>query len=141
MRTAWGILIIPLGFTPSATSFGGCAMHSATAVPQHFMPAEHANFLAAKVVAHATAFLDGRNDAAELGRNAKAMQIELMIGTDDPASRAVLDPARLLVVAMMGASYAHGEPRQDRWQHVMGALVELVRHESTELRRTGAQRS
>jgi hypothetical protein len=33
-------------------------------------PAEHANFLAAKIVAYATAFLDGRDDAKNLGRNA-----------------------------------------------------------------------
>jgi hypothetical protein len=93
----------------------------------------NASFLAAKVVAYATAYLDGRNDATELGRNAKTMQFELMTGTDDPPSRAVLDPARLLVVAMMGTSYAEGETRQDRWQHVMGALVELVRHEAAAL--------
>lgn len=102
--------------------------------PQNFTPAEHANFIAGKVVAYATAFLDGRNDAAELGRNARAVQIELMTGIDDVTAKPMLDSARLLVVAMMGTSYAHGDQRQDRWQMVMGALVELVRHESLALR-------
>jgi len=105
-------------------------MHSAA---PGFTPAQHASFLAAKVVAHATSFLNGNSDAVALGHNAKAMQFELMTGTDDSASRAVLDPARLLVVAMMGCSYAQGETRQERWQYVMGALVELVRHEAKAL--------
>lgn len=104
-------------------------MHDA-APPAGFTPAQHASFLAAKAVAHATSYLNGHSNAATLGHNAKAMQFELMTGSDDAASRAVLDPARLLVVAMMGTSYAQGETRQDRWQHVMGALVELVRHEA-----------
>lgn len=107
----------------------------------NFSPAEHANFLAAKAAAHATAFLDGRNQAAELARNADAMQCELMTAAYDPAANAILDPTRLLVVAMARTAISQGEARQDRWQQVMGALVELVRHESTELRRTGAQRS
>jgi hypothetical protein len=103
--------------------------------PAHLNAADQANLIAGKVVAHATAYLDGRNDASELARNARALQIELLgAPSDDPKARPILDVARLLVAAMMGASWAAGEARQDRWQHVMGALVELVRHESNALR-------
>ena len=107
----------------------------------NFTAAEHANFLAAKVVGYATAFLDGRHDTITLGRNARSAQMEVLAAVDDPQAKATLDPVRLLIVAMMGTSYADSEVRQDRWQQVMGSLVELVRHESSELKRTGAQRS
>lgn len=104
-------------------------------------PPESANFIAAKAVAHATAYLDGRNDAALLARNADDMQCELIVASSEGNANRILDPTRLLVVAMSRTAIAQGEARQDRWQSVMGALVELVRHESHELRRTGAQRS
>lgn len=107
----------------------------------NFTPAEHANFVAAKVVSHATAFLTGRHDAGELGRNARSVMCELIPVTDDLAAKAILAPARLCVVAMLGTAAADSEDRRDRWSMVMGALVELVRHESQELRKTGAQRS
>lgn len=100
----------------------------------NFSVPEHANFLGAKVIAHATAFLDGRNDAADLGRNARSVNLELIPVGDDPKAKPLLDAARLLVIAMMGASAAADEVRQDRWMQVMGSLVELVRHESLELR-------
>jgi hypothetical protein len=106
----------------------------------HFTPAEAANFLAAKAVAHATAFLDGRNNEAELARHADAVQLELMAYAD-PSTNIILDPVRLLNVAMMRTAVASGEGRQDRWRQVMGALVKLVQHESVELRISGAQRS
>jgi hypothetical protein len=38
----------------------------------------------------------------------------------------------------MGAAMARGEARQDRWQQVMGSLVELIRHESRQLARADA---
>jgi hypothetical protein len=110
-------------------------------VHSNFSPVEHANFVVAKAVSHATAYLDGRNDADQLGRNARAVMCELIPVTDDPRAKAILDPARLLTIAMLNAAVAQGEARQDRWSQVMGALVELVRHESTELRKSGAQRS
>jgi hypothetical protein len=110
-------------------------------VHTNFTPAEHANFLAGKITGYATAFLDGRHDVITLGRNSRSAQMEVMAAVDDPAAKAILDPVRLLIVSMMGTAYAQGDERQDRWQQVMGALVELVRHESSELKRTGAQRS
>jgi hypothetical protein len=109
-------------------------MHSPGALPANFTPAEHANFLAGKAVSYATGYLDGRHDASQLARHARALQIELLAAPDDPAARAILDPVRMLMVAMTCTSWAFGEARQDRWQHVMGSLVELVRHESIELR-------
>jgi hypothetical protein len=36
----------------------------------------------------------------------------------------------LIVSHEHGHAYADGVGRQDRWQHVMGSLVELVRFES-----------
>lgn len=104
-------------------------------------PAEHANFVAAKVVAHATAFLNGSHDAGQLGSNARSVNLELIPCADDLKARAILDAARLLVTAMLGAAAAEGEARQDRWMHAMAAMIELVRYESTELKRSGAQRS
>lgn len=106
----------------------------------NFTPAEAANFLAAKAVAHATAFLNDRNNADELARNAYGIQIELLAASDASAN-VILDPVRLLNVAMLGTAISSGPARRDRWMQVMSALVELVRHESTELRKSGAQRS
>jgi hypothetical protein len=106
----------------------------------HFTQAEAANFLAAKAVAYATAFLDGRHGALELARHAAAVQLELMT-LADPSTNIILDPVRLLNVAMMRTASAQGGVRQDRWRAVMTSLLDLVRHESIELRVSGAQRS
>jgi hypothetical protein len=114
---------------------GGAAVHS------RLSPADHANLIAAKVVSHAEAYLDGRNDLADLARNAASDMIELVACSDDKAAKSILDPARLLTIAMIGTAGAASDGRLDRWQQVMGALVELVRHESTELRKSGVQRS
>src|ERR1700730_10676755 len=106
--------------------------------------AEEASFLAARAIAHATAYLDGRNDTAELARHVDGLQCELMTvwsATSDLHINAILNPVRLLVVAMRHAASAHGEARQDRWHQVMGSLVELVRQESRELREAGEQQS
>ena len=104
----------------------------------NFTPAEHANFLAGKVVAQATAYLNGRNDAAMLGRNAESMFLELIATPDDPRAKRILDASQLLVASMTGASRASDPAREDRWQQVMGALVELVRHESMQMRQATA---
>jgi hypothetical protein len=110
-------------------------------VHANFTPAEHANFVAAKVVAYAAAFLNGSHDASQLARNAHSVMLELIPIADDLKAKAIIDPARLLAIAMSGAAAAQGETRQDRWMHVMASLIELVRHESSELKRTGVQRS
>lgn len=105
--------------------------------------AEAAGFLASKTVACATAFLDGSSDEGALARAADAIQCELMTGwagVSDLGVNAVLDPVRLLVVAMTRAGDAPTEQRQDRWRQVMGALVELVNHESGDVKKSGALR-
>jgi hypothetical protein len=94
-------------------------------------PIEQANLLAGHAAAYATAFLDGRHDATELGRNADRLMCEML--AIDISANTVLDPVRLLTIAMMRTSRASGEARQDRWMQVMGALVELVRAESRAL--------
>lgn len=99
--------------------------------------AEAASFLAAKTVACATSFLNGSSDEEKLGRAAHAIQCELMTGwagISDLAVNAVLDPVRLLVVAMTHAADAPTEARADRWRQVMGALVELVADESADVK-------
>lgn len=103
--------------------------------------AEQANFLAGKVVASATAFLDGRHDGEQLAADACRLQCELLTVPIDTDTNCILVPARLLVVAMAITARAHGEPRLDRCQSVMGALVDLTRHESTDMRLRGVRRS
>jgi len=102
---------------------------------------EQAIFLAGKVVACATAFLDGRHDAVRLAADADRLQCELLSVSTDPDAACILVPARLLVIAMAITARAKGEARLDRCQAVMGALVELVLHESTDMRLRGVQRS
>ena len=109
-------------------------MHNVASSHVRFSPAEHANFVAGKVVAYALAYLEGRNDAEHLARNTRSVQLELLIAAEDLQAKAILDAARLLTVAMTGAAAAIGDARQDRWQRLMGDLVELVRLESSELR-------
>lgn len=104
-------------------------------------PPEHANFIAAKVVAHAMAYIERRNDREQLGRNAQSDMIELVACSDEPLARTILDPTRLLVIAMIGTAGSEDQARRARWCDVMIALISMVRHESHELRRTGAQRS
>ncbi|MCP1832795.1 hypothetical protein [Bradyrhizobium sp. USDA 4545] len=106
-----------------------------------FSPAEHANFIAGKVVSYAESFLNERADRALLGRNAQSVMIELVACADDPAAKAILDPARLLTIAMIGAAGADDWARRMRWCEVMTALVAMVRQESNELRKSGVQRS
>jgi hypothetical protein len=104
---------------------------------------EQAAFLAARSIAYATAHLDGRDDAQALFVHASSLQNEIMMcwaGIVDIHVNATLDPVRLLVVAMRRAAMAEGEERQQRWQHVMGALVEMVRHESAAMRGAPAGR-
>jgi hypothetical protein len=103
---------------------------------QPLAPIDAANLLAGHAVAYATAFLDGRHDAEVLSRNACALQVALMTSTD--TATLILDPVRLLTVAMLRTAavaiapdhFGFRSARQARWQQVMAALVDLVRHES-----------
>jgi hypothetical protein len=121
---------------------------SAEALPA-VTPLDQANLLAGQAVAYATAYLDGRHDAAKLGAHADKIMVELL-AISDSRTAALLDPVRLLTVSMMRTA-AHALVHQaaeggglnglaahapfilgrlDRWQHIMGCFVELVRHEA-----------
>jgi hypothetical protein len=130
-------LPVSIGWPTSWSSWSwGSAVHSERKLYANFTAAEHANFLGAKVVAAATAFLDGRNDGVALSRNVDALWCELIAAPDeDLVAKQILVAARMLNTAMAGAArsaLSSSEARQDRWMAVMGALVELVRHESRE---------
>ena len=96
-------------------------------------PIDEANLLAGQAVAYATAYLDGRHDVERLTDNSMLLEA-VLFSARDPATNRILDPVRLLTIAMLHTARARDEARQDRWQHVMGALVELVRTESRALR-------
>jgi hypothetical protein len=102
-------------------------------------PIDAANLLAGQAVAYATAYLDGRQNAEQLAAHAARVHVKLVIAlhTDtapDPAVKAILNPVRLLAVAMTHAARATDQARQDRWRDVMGSLIELTRIESRALR-------
>ena len=97
---------------------------------------EIASYLAAKSIAAATAFLDGRSDGAALAKAADQLCGELLVVASEPACNAISDPTRMLVVAMMRGAVATGL-RAQRWRAIMIAFVDLVRAEATELRQAG----
>jgi hypothetical protein len=66
---------------------------------------------------------------------------ELIAAPDDPQAKAISIRRGMLIDRDDGRPQREGEARQDRWMHVMASVIELVRHESSELKRTGAQRS
>jgi len=109
-------------------------------------PIDAANLLAGQVVAAATGFLDRRHDWMKLLQEADSLQASLL-AMDDIGTHQILQPVRLLVIAMRGtalATRAHHGPgappnalaRLDRWEQVTASLVELVRSESLALRQT-----
>lgn len=110
-------------------------------MPADFSPAEQANFIAAHVVGAATAFLEGRQTKDEMHDRANALMTDISKLSDDAAARAILDSAKLLVMAMLGTAAAKGATRQARWRDLVEALVKLVKFESVDLREAGAQRS
>jgi hypothetical protein len=104
-------------------------------------PIDKANLLAGQAVAYATAYLDGRHSAEQLAANA-ALQLATnaallqgdLFAARDPATNGILDPVRLLAIAMLHTARAQDEARRDRWRQIIGALVELVGLESRALR-------
>ncbi|MBR0855640.1 hypothetical protein [Bradyrhizobium liaoningense] len=100
-----------------------------------FSARQVANMLAVRAVRHATDFLQGRDGPTLLGMNADALHLELLL--TDPAANGLLNPVRLLNVAMMSTARAAAEAqtglidaaRLDRWMHVTASLVELVQDE------------
>lgn len=101
--------------------------------PPSLSPQEMASFLAAKAIAGATAFLDGRCDAAALARASEQLTVELLLAGDDPATNGVLAPTRLLAGSMMSAAIATG-PRQLHWHAVLASFVNIVRIENAAMR-------
>ncbi len=105
---------------------------------QHLTRMEQANLLAAQAVSYATAYLDGRHDAVKLSDNADALLLDLLvINTEETSS--FLIPVQLLSITMMqAAKHARlislgANDRTERWHQVMGALVDLVMHDSRQL--------
>lgn len=96
-------------------------------------PQEVASFLAATAIAGATAFIDGRSDAAALAKASDDLAGKLLLAGSDPATNGVLDPTRMLVICMMHAAIATG-PRLLRWQAIMVSIVDLVRTENAAMR-------
>ncbi|WP_448031518.1 hypothetical protein [Bradyrhizobium liaoningense] len=91
-----------------------------------------ANMLAVRAVKHATSFLHGQDGPTLLGMHAEQMQIDLLLA--DPLANGLLNPVRMLNVAMATTALVAAEPkgeaaRLDRWMHVLASLMELVQHE------------
>jgi hypothetical protein len=92
-----------------------------------------ANMLAVRAVKHATSFLHGQDGPTLLGMHAEQMQIDLLLA--DPLANGLLNPVRMLNVAMAATALVAAEPqggetaRLDRWMHVLASLMELVQHE------------
>jgi hypothetical protein len=105
-------------------------------------PIDQANLIAGHAVACATAFLGGRHDAAQLADHADRIFLDLLVVETSETSRFLI-PVQLLVITMMQiAKHARGsdetavsEDRSHRWHKVMASLVELVCHESRQLKR------
>jgi len=104
----------------------------------YFTVPQTANFLAAKAVASATSFLDGRSDAARLGTDADQLILDMLAVPNHPDAANLSDPARLLVIAMMRMARCREPWRLERWQMIVASLVELVRRESSEMHAAGA---
>ncbi|MGY3366136.1 hypothetical protein ACVWZL_003261 [Bradyrhizobium sp. GM2.4] len=118
---------------------------------QHLTRAEQANLIAGHAVAYATAYLDGRHTAQQLADNADRLFLDLLV-IETAETSAFLVPVQLLAVTMMQtARQARTSPsgeegrldsqavaaydRLDRWQSVMGSIVDLVCHESRQLKK------
>lgn len=104
---------------------------------QHLTRVEQANLIAGHAVAYATAYLDGRHTAQQLADNADRLFLDLLV-IETAETSAFLVPVQLLALTMMRTARCAQDLSQwpshlDRWQQVMGALVNLVLHESRHL--------
>lgn len=106
---------------------------------RHFTKPELANFLAAHAVAAATAFTRGGGTAEQLARDSDLIAAQLELASDDPRCNDIVDATQLLLKAMIHTAVSTGA-RAERWTDIMNAFAGLLRLESTELARTGAQR-
>ena len=97
----------------------------------HLSPIDAANLLAGQAVAEAELFLAERRDMAGF----EPVDIELwhtLAAIDPPLP--ILQPVRMLIVAMDAAGRTDTTERRARWRRVLAALADLVRHESLALR-------
>lgn len=108
---------------------------------QHLTRLEQANLLAGHAVSYATAYLDGRHDASRLADNADRLFLDLLVVETEDTS-GFLIPVQLLAIVMMRTAKQElrdespgSSVRQGRWQQVMGALVDLVMHDSRQLKK------
>lgn len=116
---------------------------------QHLTRIEQANLIAGHAVSYATAYLDGRHTAQQLADNADRLFLDMLV-VHTAETSAFLVPVQLLAVTMMQtARHARISPageegrldaqsiaayeRLDRWQSVMGSMVNLVLNESRNL--------
>lgn len=96
---------------------------------------DHANFVAAKIVADAEAYLDDRLTRAGLSAVIERSMIEVFML---PAiGDRVSDAARLLLITMMHVAKSDGE-RELRWRELMRGFCRHVRFESQALLRGDA---
>lgn len=117
----------------------------------HLTRLDQANLIAGHAVAYATSYLDGRHTPQQLGDNAERLFLDLLV-VETAETSTFLIPVQLLAITMMQtARRARISPageegrldvqsvaayeRLDRWQSVMGSLVDLVTHESRQLKK------
>lgn len=104
----------------------------------HLTRLEQANLIAGHAVAYATSYLDGRHTAAQLADNADRLFLDLLV-IEDAQTASFLVPVQLLALTMMRTARCAQDlsqwlSRGDRWQQVMASLVDLVMHESRQLK-------
>ncbi|WP_036010639.1 hypothetical protein [Bradyrhizobium yuanmingense] len=105
---------------------------------QHLTRIEQANLIAGHAVSYATAYLDGRHTAQQLGDNADRLFIDLLV-IENAETSTFLIPVKLLAIAMMRTARRtipaslETDERAERWHAVLAALVELVFNESRQL--------
>lgn len=112
-------------------------------------PLDRAILLAGHAVSYAEAFLAQRIDAEQLKRSAEQLELDLMALPEDPAIPALVHPMRMLAntlsrtaaaALVLRAAQRAGENglhanatflagRLVRWEAVMAAFAEMVRHE------------
>ena len=103
---------------------------------QHLTRAEQANLIAGHAVAYATAYLDGRHTAQQLGNNADRLLQDIFV-INSVEAHAILVPIRMLADAMkQAAQHAIANADQESlegWQRIMAALAELVIKKSRQI--------
>lgn len=107
---------------------------------KHLTRSEQALLLAGHAVSYATAYLDGRHDAAKLADNADRLFLDLLIIETEETSTFLIPVQLLAITLMRTAKQARvialgSEERLERLHQVVGALVNLVIHDSRQMKR------